>query len=116
MWGHLYYSYKALPLGQDVYAALPFSVLRHDLLGALRRAGIGKIPDWLIVLANNVDNLVVVLMSQTVGLNPNHIGIAIRSALGEASRSTKRTAGSFCLISRSHESWPPNTTMRCLVS
>ena len=84
MWGHLYYSYKALPLGQDVYAALPLPILRHDLLGALRRAGIGKIPDWLIVLANNVDYLVVVLVSQTVGLNPNHIGIANQVCIGRS--------------------------------
>src|SRR5574344_830403 len=68
---------------------LPFVPVRkkgklNDLLGTLRCAGIGKIPDWLIVLANNIDNLVVVLVSQAVGLNPDHIGIANQVCIGRS--------------------------------
>ena len=57
-------------------------ILQRNLLGTLRCAGIGKIPDWLIVLANNIDNLVVVLVSQAVGLNPDHISIANQVCIG----------------------------------
>ena len=70
---------KNIPCRVDVYLSqqgiyfLFSPILHYDLLGTLRCAGIGKIPDWLIVLANNIDNLVVVLVSQAVGLNPDHI-------------------------------------------
>ena len=55
---------------------------RYDLLGTLRRAGIGKIADGLAVLANDVDDLVVVLVRQTVGLNPDHVGIPNQIRIG----------------------------------
>lgn len=51
-------------------------VLYHNLLGAFCRAGVGKVADRLVVLTDNIDNLVVVLMRQTVGLNPDYIGVA----------------------------------------
>ena len=51
---------KNIPCRVDVYLSqqgiyfLFFPILFNDLLGTLRCAGIGKIPDWLIVLANNI--------------------------------------------------------------
>ena len=61
---------------------LSLFILRYDLLGTLRRAGIGKIADGLAVLAYNVDDLVVMLMRDAVGLNPDHIGIPNQIRIG----------------------------------